>query len=118
MRTVAAGSSHQGVAAGGDSLWVASFGTDAALELDPETGALRRTSCARGGQPPGRAGAAGKTLWVANSGGASISRIDTESGEVTATVKAGVGPRGIAVLEDAAWVANTVSGNVARVEEP
>jgi len=35
---------------------------------------------------------------------------------VTATVKSGVEPRGIATLDGAAWVANTVSGKVAVVE--
>jgi hypothetical protein len=33
-------------------------------------------------------------------------------------VKAGVGPRGIAVGAGTAWVANTVSGNVAAVSPP
>jgi YVTN family beta-propeller protein len=47
---------------------------------------------------------------------ASVSSVDTASGKVTATVKSGVEPRGIAAHDGAAWVANTVSGKVAVVE--
>ena len=98
------------------SLWVASYDTAEVLELDPVSGAVRRTVAFPERSGPEGLALAGVTLWVANSRGASVSSIDTTSGEVTATVKSGVEPRGIAALDGAAWVANTVSDKVALVE--
>ena len=45
-----------------------------------------------------------------------VARIDPEGGVTRTTTGSGVGPTGVAVGEDAVWVANSLSGTVSRLD--
>ncbi len=99
-----------------DALWVVAWKrADVPLvELDPETGAVRRIV------PLGRVSATGiaageGAVWVSDGWHGRIARITGATGDVT-MVETGRGASGVAVGADAVWVANTGEDTVSRID--
>jgi len=107
-----------GVAAAGDDVWVSSRDGEAVTVLDPD-GKAKGSPIDVGGQPEQVAIDDDGNAWVAvgASNDTSLGTVQQLSpeGELQSTVQVGVEPRGIALGNEAAWVANIDSDEVSRI---
>ncbi|HET9849808.1 MAG TPA: hypothetical protein VFR68_14785 [Candidatus Dormibacteraeota bacterium] len=101
------------VAVGAGSVWVTKNDDNSVLRLDPATGQVQAVI------PSGinlfglAAGASG--AWATDLSG-SVVHIDAQSNRVVATLHISGEPSGLAVTDDAVWVARTLDGRVVRID--
>lgn len=104
------------LAAGGGAVWVG--GTDVVTRIDAATG-LEVGSVTVGSQPIAETSSVAlgeRGVWFAANVDTRLWKIDPEANAVTETILLGsAGPSGIAVGEEAVWVANGRYGTVLRV---
>jgi YVTN family beta-propeller protein len=112
VKTITVGNGPSGVAVGAGAVWVADTADDAVSRIDPDTGDV--TVIQVGSHPVGVA--VGALVWVTNNGEGTVSRIDPATNAVTAVVRVGNGPAGVAVAPDGVWVANNLDGTVSRID--
>src|SRR5439155_10504183 len=60
--------------------------------------------------------AVGAAVWVTKNGDGTVSRIDPATNTVSAPVRVGNGPTGVAVAPNGVWVANNLDGTVSRID--
>jgi virginiamycin B lyase len=97
-RAIVAGSA---VAVGPAGLWA--LGNAAVLKLDPATGAVLARVLHVGGASIGVGSGA---VWVVDTSAGAMTRIDPARNRVSATIRVGSNPVGIAVGANAVWVAD------------
>ena len=102
-----------GVAAGGGSVWVASFADDAVVRIDPET--KRVVARIPVGKGPIGVGYGAGSAWSADWSGGTVTRIDPATNRAVATIEVGDGPEGVAWGHGSLWTSNK-SGSVSRVD--
>ena len=114
-QTVRLGGAHvSDVAFGDGSVWVADSTDHALIEVDPETGSVRRT-LTLDLAPTATAVHAG-LIWMAGYERGVLEEIDSRSGEVVDTVAVGQGPSAVAARSTGIWVANTLDATVSRID--
>jgi len=103
-----------GVAAGGDAVWVLWTGGGELLRFDPASGALAKIDDARSPEAIALGAAA---IWISELN--TVSRIDTATNVVTGTAQIGAldtSSTSVAVGEGSVWVAKSDAGQVWRVD--
>ena len=105
----------EGIAVGGESVWVANRDIGTVSRFDPDTGDLVGEFPV--GENPGGVAVSDDAAWVANSGGDTVSRVplegaDDESVESFAVESA---PYGVAIGNGLVWVTNRDSNSVSRL---
>jgi virginiamycin B lyase len=86
-----------GVAFGFGSVWVAAYGIDAVIRIDPDSKAILATIPV--GDGPTSIAVGGGAVWVANRLGRSVSRVDPSLNAVTATARLGFRAESVAVAD-------------------
>ena len=102
------------VAAGGGSLWVASYDEGVLSQFD--LGSDRRVATVHVGQGPTAVLFAAHSVWTVNSLDGTVSRIDPSRAAVTATVSTGSSPGELAYAAGAVWVTDEVAGTLSRID--
>jgi YVTN family beta-propeller protein len=102
VQTITVGRDPRGIVFADGVVWVANDGDDVVTRID--TGSGSRTDVPVGDGPSAIAAGAG-AVWVVNRNDATVSRIDPGTGDVVATISLAHRPAGIAVSDDAVWVA-------------
>ncbi len=102
VKTITVGRDPRGIVFADGVVWVANDGDDVVTRID--TGSGSRTDVPVGDGPSAIAAGAG-AVWVVNRNEATVSRIDPGTGDVVATISLAHRPAGIAVSDDAVWVA-------------
>jgi YVTN family beta-propeller protein len=105
------------VAVGGGSVWVA--GGKTLVRIDPATGEPQKSITLSSDATDLAYGAGG--IWVLHSADDKVTRVrfdvdDPSSVQVSQTIQVGDAPVAIAVDDDAAWIANSTSGTVSRID--
>jgi YVTN family beta-propeller protein len=113
VQTLELGDSVNGVAYGGDSIWVTNGAEREVVQISPDPLEVVQTKAT--GNGPGAVVVGEGAVWVANTIDGTLSRIDLVSGDET-TVPVGVGPAGIALGEGAVWVTSEATGSVLRLD--
>jgi YVTN family beta-propeller protein len=85
-----------------DAIWVAAYGVDAVVRIDPALNAIVETI--RVGDGPHAIAAGAGSIWVVNRQGHTVTRIDPRRNRVTATIRLGGTPEGIVVAHGRVWV--------------
>jgi len=106
-----------GLAARGDSVWVATNNPPAAVrvDIDPATGdfgVVKVVPLARG---PTAIAIGEGSIWIADETDV-VRRLDTATGEVLAAIPVGSAPAAIAISDGDAWIANGGDDSVSRVD--
>jgi YVTN family beta-propeller protein len=121
VATIAPDTTVEGLVTGGGSVWISDSRRGRAVRLDPEFKAVAETvrfpTTSLNPLPtsPSAAAFGRSSLWVANPKVAAVFKIDTERGGVGARVDVGNDPAGIAVGDDAVWVADGADNTVSRI---
>ena len=108
------GASAAALAYGEGGLWVGDTTDDTLIQLDPVTGAVRRT-VAVDLRPTALAIGAG-AIWAADYDGHSVAEVDPRSGRTVARVNVGKGPAALAVGSRSIWVASALDSTVSRID--
>jgi len=102
------------------SLWLVSYGDNALIELDAESGAIRRTLEASPDLPlkePVGIAATGHDLWVLNHRNSKLLRVDERTGKLLHTTKLpGDAAAGPFLVGHALWIAMTAQGVFHQVD--
>ena len=105
-----------GLAAGGDVIWVTGPATGDVSRIDAVSGDKVGSPISVGADPDTIA-VSDDAVWVTNKGSDSVTRIDPESAEVVAEIPVGHTPAGMGLDEDGApWVALTDDDGVKRID--
>jgi len=102
------------VVTGFGSVWVAMFGDDTVVRLDPKTRRVLARITA-GSRPCGMAIGAG-SVWVEDYGFGTVTRIDGKTNAVLAQPKVGGQPYDVTCAFGAAWVTNHADNTVSRID--
>jgi YVTN family beta-propeller protein len=103
-----------GLAFADGGLWIADLTDNELIELDPVSGAQRRT-IPLSVQPTALAIGNG-TIWVADYNQNKLVDVDLKTGEPLTSVHVGTGPSAVAIGADAVWVACQLDGTVWRID--
>jgi YVTN family beta-propeller protein len=108
------GKGNLDVAVGAGAVWVQNSGEQAIQRIDPKTNRVIATIPV---SDPVHLGIGGGSVWTSNYGHGSVTRIDTSTNAVVATVPVpDSDPHGIAVLDDAVWVALDDARQAVRID--
>ena len=110
---VSLGGPSDGIAAGGESVWVSNGLDGTVSRIDPKSYDVHTIGV--GGHPAGVAFGAG-SVWVVDSEARAVAQIDPTTARVVQTIPVGNGPRAVAVGFGAVWVANSVDGTVSQID--
>ena len=103
-----------GLAAGEGYLWVTAIDAGQVLRIDPETGAIERTSV--GGSPAGIV-VAGGSVWFADRSSGSVVRMDPRSlRRIGDPIRVSARPSALAVAGDSLFVTDESTGTIARID--
>ena len=114
-----------GFAVGEGGVWAVSDTGPVLTRIDPDRNAVAVVASIRlnldhacPAEPPGcgEAAAGNGAVWVTHVDDNTVSRIDPGTNAVTATIKVGSRPLGIAVSEGAVWVANSGGPSISRID--
>jgi YVTN family beta-propeller protein len=103
----------EGLAAGGDSVWVTDAAAGTLTRVDYRRASIQTLSV--GARPAGVAVGEG-SVWVANSAERTVSQVNPDTRRVVRTIPVGNGPQGVAVSRGAVWVANAIDGTLSRID--
>ncbi len=108
------GAGASALAFGRGRLWVADPTAQRVIELDPQTGSVRRrlTLDLR----PTALAVGDGAIWVGDYTASLVEQIDTGSGETLATTHVGNGPAALVHGAGGVWVANALDGTVSRIQ--
>jgi YVTN family beta-propeller protein len=84
------------------AIWVAAYGVDAVVRIDPGLNAIVETIHV--GDGPHAIAAGAGSIWVANRLGDTVTRIDPRRNKVAATIRLGGTPEAIVVAHGRVWV--------------
>jgi hypothetical protein len=103
-----------GITVGSDSIWLIVDKSGTLAQIDPATGAIRRTTQVPAGSynPHFSDG----QIWVTRAEGAELTRVDAATGAVLATVRTGPSPRFLTATAGAIWTLNQGDGSMTRVD--
>ena len=96
------------------ALWVADATDRSLIEIDPASGAVRRTFALQV-EPTALAIVTG-TIWVAAYDANAVAEVDLRSGQTVATITVGNGPSAVAIDGNAVWVVNALDSTVSRID--
>jgi peptide/nickel transport system substrate-binding protein len=102
------------LAFGRGSLWVADATDESLLEIDPASGALRRTLTLS--VHPTALAVNNDAVWVADYDAATVSEVDMHGGNILATTHVGTGPTALVMSHGNLWVASALDSTVSRVD--
>jgi streptogramin lyase len=109
------GEAPKSIAAGEDGVWVGNT-LDGVTRIDPHNGKVVVKSIdLQGAKADGQIAVGAGAVWVTSSSNR-VFRIDPKTNEVTMTKRVGTGPGGIAVTDNAVWVACATDGRVWRLD--
>ena len=108
------GASASAIAVDRGALWVADATSRALVEVDAETGSVRRALPLD--LRPSAVAVGRGLVWVAGYDEGTVEAIDPASGDAVTTARVGQGPTDVAVVGDAVWVANGLDSTVSRVD--
>jgi peptide/nickel transport system substrate-binding protein len=114
VQPIPVGSSANGIAVSGGSVWVAD-GLDGTVSRIDRRASRVVQRIAVGHQPRAVAVGAG-SVWVANAGDRTISRIDAKSGKRVATIASGADGQALAVGLGAVWAVDQSTDTVVKVD--
>lgn len=102
------------VVGGFGSIWIALYGDDKVVRLDPRTGRVR-ARISTDDDPCGLAIGAG-SVWVENYRGNTVDRINVSTNRVQKEIPVGSAPYDVTFAAGAAWVTNFGDGTVTRID--
>lgn len=108
---IGVGTEPRGIAADGDTVWVADLGSAELTRIDAESGAAAPVPLPEGAEPADIA-FDGDTVWVSDRSGSVIALPKQGRPQI---FPVGKDPKGIAVLDGFVWVAVTGEGKVMRM---
>jgi peptide/nickel transport system substrate-binding protein len=108
------GASAAAVSFGRGSLWVADPTAQRLIELEAETGSVRRTLTLD--LRPTTLAVGDGVIWVGDQTANLVEQIAATSGKTLATTHVGNGPAALAVGAGGVWVANGLDGTVSRIQ--
>ncbi|PEN06066.1 hypothetical protein CRI93_11345 [Longimonas halophila] len=105
------------VDAAGTAVYVTAEGLQAVLELDPQTGAVKRT-LSTGQEGTHMLALGGAHIYTANIGSGTATALNREAGNVDAHIATGEGAEGIALTPDGreVWVSNRAEDTVSIID--
>jgi DNA-binding beta-propeller fold protein YncE len=102
-----------GLAIGEGAVWILSEGSSSLLRIDPRTNAVvKRIEVETGGEVAVGDG----SVWLTHPDTETVSRMNPRTYEVSASIRVGKRPLGIAVTSEAVWVANADVPSVSRID--
>jgi YVTN family beta-propeller protein len=107
------GASAAAVSFGGGSLWVADPTDQRLIELDAQTGSVRRTLTPD--LRPTALAVGGGAIWVADYAANLVEQV-APTGETLVATHVGNGPAALALGAGGVWVANALDGTVSRID--
>lgn len=114
LADVPVGSSPDGLAAAGGSVWAVNSATSTVSRVDAVTRTVRQVVPV--GVSPSALAVNGDDVWVVNSGDGTVSRINAATNAVVQSVRVGNLPAAIAADARGVWVANSGDGTVSRID--
>ena len=108
------GAGAAAVAFGGGRLWVADPTDQRLIEVEPQTGSIRRTLTLD--LRPTTLAFGDGVIWVGDYTANLVAQIAANSGETLSTTHVGNGPAALALGAASVWVANALDGTVSRIQ--
>ena len=108
------GASAAAVSFGGGSLWVADPTDQRLIQLDAQTGSVRRTLTLD--LRPTTLAVGDGVIWVGDQTANLVEQIAANSGKTLSTTHVGNGPAALALGAGGVWVANGLDGTVSRIQ--
>jgi len=115
-KSIGVGSPPFGVAADGDSVWVAQPEARQVTSIDTGDESTDSVSIEESSEPTELTVAEGE-IWVVDRGGSELFWFDPSSPSEQRSEPLGENPKGVAVGDGSVWVANTESRNVVQLSE-
>jgi DNA-binding beta-propeller fold protein YncE/predicted Ser/Thr protein kinase len=114
LETIEAGAEPRGLAASAGTVWVANAGNAELGRIDAANGNVQPGLAVE--DTPHSVAAGATRVFVTNEGAGTVSEFYVPSGEPRRDpFPSGTGPRGIAIADEAIWVANSGDGTVTRI---